>query len=283
MTLAALASASTAFAVTYEATPSFCDGGVVHDYMAPFGRMPKLHTPPASGRIGFGPKRLRLQKLPALVAREGTVGYKLFLRGSRQTARLDWDVKTTLTRVNWRGEVIGLEGQTHRHITEVARDRGAGVDFPLDGRPGAYRITIVVSSDSGKKLGGYGFYLRLLAPTQNAKLSLNASSYRPERTVFARVDNFGTASALYGASYRIEKLVGTTWTLAPESPHIFILPAYLTGPGLAASECSSFWIPTGMPAGQYRMSKEVEFGTSLSPGEREGRVTLSAEFSILPY
>ena len=52
-------------AVTYETPPAFCEPQVVHDFLAPLGRLPRLHSPTSSGQLGFGPASLRIEPLPA--------------------------------------------------------------------------------------------------------------------------------------------------------------------------------------------------------------------------
>jgi hypothetical protein len=123
--------------------------------------------------------------------------------------------------------------------------------------PTAYRVTVVFRNKSAHKLGGFGFYFRVVTPIQNVRLGLNSSSYSPEQTVFGRIENFGTETVRYGAPYVIERLEGTTWVTAPETPRVFIMPLYGASPGKSGSPCSSFWIPPAMASGRYRMSKEI--------------------------
>lgn len=276
-----LASAHSSRAVTYEPAPPFCDGAIARDFLAPFKRMPKLHAPAPTGRVGFGPASLRLQQLPSLLVGEGSVGYELSLRRSFPTVYVGWDVTTTLTRIDWRGRAIETLDTMHRHVRAVRPRQGAGAHFDVSKEPATYRVTAIFYSQSGRKLGGYGFYFRVVALSRRAQLKLNAAQYRPETRVFGRVENFGSEPIFYGAPYRIEKLEGTTWIKAPESPRWFILPLYAVGPGLAGDQCSGFWIPPTMPPGRYRMSKEVDFGDWRPPRNREPAV-LTAEFDIVP-
>jgi len=114
---------------------------------------------------------------------------------------------------------------------------------------------------------------------KKTRLALNSGSYGPESTVFARIENFGTATVRYGAPYVIERLEGSTWVRAPESPRVFILPLWGAGPGRTGIDsCSRFWIPPSMRPGRYRMTKEVEYAVGKS---RDRHPTiLSAEFDI---
>ncbi len=142
-----------------------------------------------------------------------------------------------------------------------------------------YRLTVVFQSKSGRKLGGYGFYSRVVAVTKHARLSLDSDTYVPETTVFGRLENFGTDPIFYGARYAIERLEGSTWVTAPESPRVFILPLYSTEAG-ATSSCSPFWIRPTM-SGRYRMTKGITYGV-WPPSSNNRPVVLTAEFDIVP-
>ena len=276
-------SPQTSQAVTYEPAPPFCEGAVVHDYLMPLKRMPRLHSPPSTGRLGFASERLRLRPLPSLLVGEGKVGYELTLFERGSPVHLGWDVTATLVQVDWRGRVKEVVTRSRRHLATVSRRRGGGVRFPVGEAPAVYRLTVVFRTEAGRKLGGYGFYFRVVSPTQNARLSLNTDSYRPGNMVFGRIENFGTASVLYGAPYAIERQEGSAWTEAPESPRgPWILIGYITGPGLAAEHCSGFWVPPGMPLGRYRMVKELSFMTRLPIEGRPPSTPVAAEFDIVP-
>jgi Bacterial Ig-like domain len=268
-------------AVNYEPAPPFCDGAILHDYRRPFERMPKLHAPPPNGRVGFASGKLRLQPFPPLVVGEGEVGYTLGPLEKRAPVRLGWDVTTTLDRIDGRGRPIERIERARRHLAIVSRRRGGGARFQVGDEPALYRLTVVVRTETGRKLGGYGFYFRVLTPTGRVRLALNAAAFGPGETVFGRIENFGTALVSFGAPYAIERQDGSAWTKAPQSPPgPWILIAYIVGPG-SASNCSGFWVPPGMPAGRYRMVKEVRFATRL-PMTDPSPALVAAEFDLVP-
>jgi hypothetical protein len=278
---AALVAAPVAPAVTYEPVPSFCDGGVVHDYLKPLKQMGKLHAPHPSGRIGFGPPALRLRLFPGLLVGEDSAGYWLYLERRRGSVRLGWEVTTTLVRVDWRGRELSIRARGHRRIGSLDSRLGVVGQFEIDGRPGVYRFTLEIARRSGEKLAQFSRYLRAVRPTRKARLTLDAASYEPGETVFGRIENFGTTTVHFGAPYAIERFDGSGWVRAPESPRgPWIMPLYGLGPGEASPHCSRFWIPPTMPAGRYRMSKDVDFATRrLRPPEFE--IPVSGEFEVL--
>lgn len=285
-----LGGSSTAAAVTYvpdyetppqtPPAPPLCAPAVIRDFSEPLERLPKLHTPPASGRVKFGPASLRLSPLPTLVSGEGRVGYKLFLEGRARPIRPDWAVTTTLSRLNWKGRVVKVIDQLQRQVRIVRAGRGAGVQFEIKGVAAPYRVTTIFHSKSGRKLGEYGFYFRLVPPIASVGLGLNASTYGAGNTVVGQIENFGTLWASYGVQYAIERLEGAVWKKTPDSPEAFILPVHSAEPGKSGTGCSTFRIRPWAPPGRYRMSKEVFIETG--PRSRVDPVTVYAEFDVRP-
>jgi hypothetical protein len=278
------ASIQPATALTDETAAPFCEGGVLHDYLTPLERLTKLHAPPATGQLPFGPAGLYLVPSPSLIAAptgysnsiDGSPGYRLFFDRSAPVKPVDWFTTTTLARVDQRGRTVDIAYRKRRHLLALTPGHGGGVNFPAP-PPAMYRLTVVFRTEDGEKLGGYGFYFRVVEPTQEAMLTLSASSYSPEHTVLGRIDNLGTELALYGDPYVIERLDGSTWTKTPESPNFPYGQLYHADAGLAGSHCSSFRIPPSMQPGRYRMSKEI---LRLAPGHE--LTTLTAEFEITP-
>jgi hypothetical protein len=281
--LALFIAAPTMGAVTYETAPSaFCRATVLRDYLAPLDRLPKPHSPGPSGRLGFGPKSIRIQPLPSLLVGGGTIGYKLFLAKGAPAQHPNWTVVTKLERVNWRGRPAETHNHTRRHVTTVSRSHEAGVEFRVNRYAFPYLLTVLFRNQAGKDLGEYSFYFRVVDATANARFGFSAPSYRPGSTVFARIENLGSSEVSYGAAYNIERLAGTTWAKTPESPSGPI-PArlYITGTGMTQDGCSSFWIPPTMPPGHYRISNEAQFPALRGPGSDEPRL-ISGEFDIAP-
>ena len=253
---AALAAASVApgpaAAVSYEPEPAFCRPTVLHDYLKALDRLPPLRWPKHE-RLGFAPM-LRLISLPQLLSPSGfqspQVGFRLFAK-RRSPAYSGWTVTATLTRVRWNGRVL-------ERVARANVDLGTshGKTFVVGQEPGAYRLTIDFRSDTGKRLGSFGRYFRIVQPNPTYRFALNATAYRPEQTVFGRIENVGSNRLAYGGDYSIERREEDgTWVHAPEHvplPETFELYGLPAG---TTSWCAQFWIPPGMPAGRYRMVK----------------------------
>lgn len=94
--------------------------------------------------------------------------------------------------------------------------------------------------------------------------------------IYARIENLGTVPIQYTAPFRIERLVGGTWTLDPASP-TGPWPRYLgvVTPG-SASRCSSFRVPAEIAPGRYRIAKTVGEETGSDAASR----SISAPFQV---
>jgi hypothetical protein len=280
----ALAAATPAVgAITYEPAPApFCGATVLRDYLAPLDRLPELHSPSPAGNLDFGPRSIRLQPLPSLLVGSGTIGYKLFLARGARAQHPDWTVVSALARVDWRGRSAEAHSHARRQVNTISRSRGAGVRFRVNRYPAPYLLTVSFRNRAGKELGEFGFYFRVVEATANARFGLSSLSYRPGATAFGRIENLGSSPATYGASYAIERLDGSSWIKAPESPDgPSIMMMFATPAGMTADGCNSFWIPPTTPPGRYRISKEARFPALRGPGSDEPKL-ISGEFDIAP-
>jgi hypothetical protein len=260
--------------------PHFCAGGAIRNLSTPFKPRPRLPSPSPNGRIGFGPGGLVLKPLPRLLTGAGRVGYTLSLRPSAPVAHLDWAVTTTLSSVDRRGRFAERVKRVRRQVAKVSRTQDAGVKFRVEGAAAYYRVVSVFRDDSGRRLGRYGFYFRVLPSSKGAELVLDGSSYRAGDTVHGRVDNFGAEPVLYGTPYAIERPDGNAWVLASESPDgLWAMPLFNTQPGMAGRICSNFLIPPEMKPGRYRMAKGASLLSARRPADQ---FFLYAEFSVLP-
>lgn len=266
-------------AAAAEPEPLFCESHILHDYLAPLKRMPELREPPyrATGKaIRFRGATVAASG-SSLAIGGGRSGYQLMWNANPR-----WDLTVNLARVDWRGRFLWQIGWRHLRLGELGPATIAEPNIALPRKPGAYRSTIVIRSPSGRKLAAFGNYYRVIKPALRTRLTLSSPTYRPGETLFARVENPGSAFVLFGQEYAIEKLEGESWVRAPESPGAFVMPLYNVGPGRTSGHCSVFPIPTSMPPGRYRIAQEIVYGWQGEPRDRQIRPTLSAEFDLVP-
>jgi hypothetical protein len=256
---ASLATASSAAAV--EPT-DFCAEQVVHDYLRPLKELQETGALPPS--LYFGPRNLRVSTLEPLLVGGGWVGYSLYVKRGvgAGVVHLGWSVKTKLSRINRFGDEVESIRVWRRQIGVLSDRNASGVRFKLGDEPGLYRLVGEIRNKRGKRLGGFGYSARVVSPITAARLALNASSFSPGQTVLGHVENLGTTSASFGLGLTIERLEGSTWSVAPESPTGPVPAiAYIVPAGMSANRCSSFTIPASMALGHYRMTLTPEITT----------------------
>jgi hypothetical protein len=249
--------------------------------------MPKLHAPPESGRLGFGPSNLRFSFHPPLLLGGAAPGFDLSLYKRSPAVHPGWKVTATLSQVDWKGRVLKVVDVAKRKLTTVNREQGD--DFEVVAGAGVYRLTVVFLSRTGRKLGGFGTYYRVVPLTRHVRLGLDADSYQPEDTLLARVEDFGTTAVVYVVPYAIERFEEEGWVKAPESPEgPRIRPLLYSLPG-ASGPCEGFRIPASMPPGLYRMKQEVAFvfphlhrGGGVRIDYPHPKRSLTAEFEVVP-
>lgn len=267
------------------AAAGFCDEGVARDYARPLERMPALRGVPASHRLPFGPDGVGLfrgnqsQVMVPLLA-PGRVGFAVApqpVRAGAVLPDLDWLATVKLARVDSGGRVVRLLDWGRRRIRGGRGSGGAAVDFA--GARGFYRLEIVFRNGRGAKLGRFGEYFRVLPASTEARLVLNAASYRPGETISACLENLGTTPLSYHLVRAIESFDGSAWTRSPiDPPAPSALVGFTQGPG-AAEPLGDFTIPADAPAGRYRW---VWRGGVEGVRDPDATLTLTAEFDVAP-
>ncbi|HVQ58771.1 MAG TPA: hypothetical protein VMS60_07670 [Solirubrobacterales bacterium] len=287
MVAAALCSTAPASAATYVpapepvAVPPFCQEAIVHDYVAPFQRMPKLHAPPAGGHLGFGPVSLAVTSRPALVVDGGKVGYRLSLRKGARAAHPDWDIATTLTRLDWKGRPTKILKRARRRVSTLTSARDAGATFAVDKNPTVYRVTAVFRNASDHRLGGFGFYFRVVPPTRKAQLTLNAAQFERGQALFARVENLGSETAIFGAEVQAQRRhPNGAWEAVGDIWRPPISSAGTAGPG-RTGPCIQYKVHPHATPGRYRLVKD-DVSFAIPPRRYDpAKTTLIAEFDVL--
>lgn len=245
------------------ASASFCETGVVKDYLAPLKRLPKLRTLQWPDKdLPFGPSGLKLVKTAdaqranrLVVVGEGPrsrpVGFTLMndSSGSPGRADLDWLMTGQLVRVSGGDRILATKT---RRVDTLRPDDQRRVAFPMPSRPGIYRIEISFEGESDSSLGHYADYFRVMPAKQETQVSLSTASVRPGETIDACLINSGTASVSYGEGFTIEYFDGSTWSRAPISPAGAIsMIGLVAGPG-EQIRLPSFYIPSNPSPGLYR-------------------------------
>lgn len=282
--LACLAQASTAGSSGLPAD-QFCVPTVLRDYEAPLEALPKVREPPRSGRLPFGPARLRFGAVTdrlqgeALLTEAQGIEFRFWLTGAELGAKdLDWDVTSRLVRVDREGNERPWPRRKVEHLGRLAVGRSYEIGFGRSGYHGLYRYDLVFRDRAGQVLGRYHRYYVVASPNWNTQLVLNGTSFRRGDGVSAQIQNPGPYRLSYGLSFSIDRKEGERWVAVPLNTLFgegFAFPALglILGPGEADGCSAGFTVPAAMEPGLYRIVKIVSTG---------GLTTLGAEFTIEP-
>ena len=261
------------------ASRGFCERSVVHDYEAPLNGMPQRRRPPSSGRLPFGPSKLRLERFSdRLVVGSGRVGVRLSNEGGKALRSLSLGVSAVLVRVNRRGRATKVLRHRRLHIDRLGPFGEPKLSFAVPGVPTFYRVDIFFfDAMSARRLAKYSEYFRVLRPTRHVRLASSSSSVMPGGSIYFRFLNGGTSSFVTGLVFRVERWAEAGWQrddlLTPKG---FPMPAYGLGPG-GASRCQHLTIPDVAVPGWYRIVKEIE---ARPPPRGRRHIRLAAPFRI---
>jgi hypothetical protein len=273
---------SNATAATYVPEPAgFCREQTVHDFLRPMQRMPKLNSPLPDGTLPFAPPTLRLKVRERLLLTEDYAGYGALINRRSPELPLFWRVRTTLSRIDWKGRKLETIRSSRKRVDIVTHRDGFGFGHWMGKEDlGPYRLTTVVYDRHGRRIGGFGFYLRVVKSTMRPRLRLNATAYRPGETVFGRFENYGTVPFEVDWGFRIQRFDGSRWSPVPAEA---ALPdGFSPPPAGMTTRCAAFDIPPQTPPGRYRMSRGWTLAVAPEDFEGPDAGKARAEFTILP-
>lgn len=265
---------------------AFCSQSMLVDYLAPLKQLPPVRGPATT--LPFGPKGIQLMRkgssetLTRLGTNESTepVGFALTFESptGALSHRLGWLVKSRLVAFSPGGHRKVL-AKKFVPVNWIRSGNRRNFTFQLPQKPGSYLVEVDFRRRSnGSRIERFGDYLQAITPSQETKLVLNATTFRPGETVSACLENYGTEPLSYGERFGIESKAVTGWSPAsiqPNGPASAI--GIITQPGMAAP-LNSFAIPSNAPTGLYRY---VWHGEDAPPGGPEGpEFSLSSEFQI---
>lgn len=241
----------------------FCAPTLVHDYGTPLDHMKRVHGPPASGKLPFGPRALTFRSPEERVLVPGVsthiaYGFEV-LSGEVLPRRIEWKVSSQLSRVNAKGKSLGAaRRRTVKLATESAKVAdGIGFEYNVGSAPAFYLATITFIRLDGKVLGRYGQYFRVVAAKSRTRLAADHSSIARGETLSFRVENSGTSPVSFGEEFEVEQEVNGQWipaglSLGPWPRRILGL-----GPG-AAGPCQRVSVsPKVFEVGTYRVQKKL--------------------------
>jgi hypothetical protein len=263
----------------HESGSASCEREVVKDYLAPLsGARPAQEIPP-SGILPFGPQGLRLLRLGNGPTADGrAIGYSLADIALNQQRRLNWVVRTTLIKVNATGRPVKILDRKADYIATRNFSEGSygGQRFHVPVRPTNYRVDITFERKSGKKLGSYSEYFRVMKPRYQAVMRLSDGDVAPGQTIQARIENLGTEPIMAELHIAIEWYDGTNWILRDKVyPDGKVIDGRTYVFGGETGPCFAYKVPADLGYGKFRVTEETR--RYLRNGQRRHA---SAEFKV---
>jgi len=297
---------------TVYANDQFCGSGVrlSNNYARPLERLPRVRTIPDSGILSFGPKRLYLEQFPFSSSRQqghSFVGQVLLPGGSkfgysfrdseysRRGFALGWGVTAQMYALNGNGVVRRQVGRKRIRIEKVSPSQPPRMMLQATPEAGLYRFDIQFKDRSGRLLGSFKDYLRVVHPRFQARLVISESSLRQGEWIAMRIDNLGTKTVTFDEDaypgFEVQRFDGSEWVEAPvpelptrlykgHSNRVAGFPNIYAGipAGWATGCIGGFGIPPEYEPGLYRVLKLVQIRKrrGVSP-----LFNLSTEFHVI--
>jgi hypothetical protein len=255
-----------AFATEVEALPeSECHTKVLVDYekplreMRPIHRLPGTSDPSVPSRLAFGPGRLRMSVVgDSALAGPRDVGFQLSAvpKKGLGPVELDWRVVSQLAAVRRSGTVAKELFFMRTNIGRLRADGSERLELTLTTprQAGFYRIQSTFFDASGKHLGRYAEYFRILRWRGEFGASVSPRHLHGGDVLTSRVETSGTLPILFGNFFAIDRFEGGEWQLDPMTPTDFTGELYLMYPGLL-TECRLLRLPVDASPGHYRLRR----------------------------
>lgn len=258
--------------------PAFCHQRFVRDYEAPLREMPRQHPPP-KGELPFGPRNFSIHRIGnrSIALQGADFGYRF--GGKNEPARvldLRWHAKATLRAVDSKGRVRRLLGVRQWRVKRVKELDPLQLSFPAE-HPGFFRVDLLFETLSGRRLGSYRDYFRVLRRSTDVGLRLSGTSFHPGEVAFVEIANRGAGWISGRGDLALERDEGGIWASVPlpPTPESVRDIRWLIGPGEAGG-CERLSLPADLTAGLYRFSAPVYV-----VDDKEQRA-LQAPFEVVP-
>lgn len=248
------------------------------DYGAPLRRMAPIHRPPGPNRqLPHAPRGVTLEVAVSTV-QTGRALLALAVNSKSNRAGLGWTVDSRLSKVRKSGAVVAVLRSKRQRLNaiQVSHPELSSMEFAVGNRPGFYRMDSTLFDSSGRRLGSYAEYFRVLKPRTKVRESVSPTVAHGGDVLVTSTENFGTTSIGLGNGWAIERYEDGEWVVDPVTPKGFAGIGIFIFGGVAY-ECHHPRLPTDMSPGQYRFHKVIELFRVGGP-ERD----LYAEFVVEP-
>jgi len=279
--LALLVFPAAAGAAGGESSPGFCKRRLAVDYAAPLTGMPGAHPVP-EGELPFGPRNFSVHTIGHIIGRPHVAlagsNYGYTFAGKNEPYRaldLGWRLKATAWAVDRDGRARRELGTRGWHATKVKELSRLQVAFPAT-RPGFVRVDVRISTLSGRTLGAYRDYFRILKPSNDVRLAVEDANVHPGERAVGLVENHGAGNlSSVSESFEVEHFIGDAWVTVPQpvSPQSILPYGFFLAPGENA-RCYGYDVPADGKPGRYR------FSASAFVGNLKRKVTVTGAFVV---
>lgn len=256
-------------------SPAFCaPKKPVRDFG--LSELPAVREVPESARsLGYGAVSM-YGGWSRVMPEPSSFGYGFSEDNYDGVVRLDWTVTARLWTANKKGTVLREVDQKELFIGDLDAAHQPQIEVnPPSGRRGFYRFDMQIMDRSGKTIGAFGAYFKVVRPSWRPRLALNRNILRPGQRMLMRVENYGSETVIYGESFRVQRFEDGTWVPAEDlTPKLWLLWLGGSGPG-GTGRCSALSLRSDTPPGHYRIVKMVK-------GRPDGGPTrLTAGFDVI--
>jgi hypothetical protein len=272
-----LAEASRNTAIAEDRPTAFCKRNwIVKDYWHPLKSLPKRQNFPSSGKLRFGPMALRIfpPRRDVVLAGDIRFGVSGSVLGDQSNRHLNWRVLSQLSRINRHGTVIRGLTTRERYIAQWSDFDGQDFGARTRASPGLYKLSVQFETGSGKELGDYDEFFRVVKAQSRLELSVDRQTARSGEYRYLRVKNFGTMESVFSYKYRL-------WSVA-QGERREVDPGPITvsadrpvAPLGQASKCFTFKVPDFLSPGKYEVGVKANNGLLRRP------ITLLAAFTVV--
>ncbi len=236
---------------------ALCPPGKPIDYATPLRRLPRIRQIPATGRLPFGPRKIRVIPPNELLTGGGRSTFYIESQDLSSTLHLHWSMRLVVKRINYRGKVVATLGEQRAELRAgaIGSETAISLKVALPRRPSFYRSDLAIYRQ-GHLATTFSQYTRVLPVRRHFALRLDRYSFLPGETVAARLENHGTVAMTYEPGTYLEMWNGAEWEPIEEEGRAFPPVAISVGPGVP-SDCQRVPLPTDLVAGHYRLEKMV--------------------------